>query len=187
MKPAVNAALVAVSLAFAAAAATIGQSAAGDTFTATVSVQKAAQHGTAAVTVRITQYATEAQRKELLTALKDGGTGGARALLAKRPDAGYIQVGDMKAPIKYAWKHQNSELITVATAAPIAHVGSGLPDAKSIAGFDVAVAVLQPNAAGTGIGELAPAAKLSLDENGAVKVEDYSQLVLWLKDVARAK
>ena len=64
------------------------------TFTATATVKTAAG-GTATtpLTVVVRQFTTDAERDELMAALKQGGTASARALLAKRGGLGTVQVG----------------------------------------------------------------------------------------------
>jgi len=60
-----------------------------------------------------------------------------------------------------------------------------MPDAKPKAGFDVAFLLLVLDAGGKGTGEIAPAAKLKVREDGALVTEDYGAQTIWLKDVAR--
>jgi hypothetical protein len=79
-------------------------------------------------------------------------------------------------------------LLTIATSDPIGFLGSDQPGAASTAGFDVAVAIIDLKSDGTGSGELAPAAKVSMDQNGTFTMQDYAAgTVVWLQDIKRAK
>jgi hypothetical protein len=54
-------------------------------------------------------------------------------------------------------------------------------------GFEVAVAILDVKNSGSGTGELAPAAKVGVDESGAVTIDDYGATVIWLQRLVRAR
>jgi hypothetical protein len=77
--------------------------------------------------------------------------------------------------------------VTILTAEPVLLLGAGVPEARPRQGFEVAVAMLDLNDAGAGLGELAPAAKVALDAEGALRIEDYGATVVWLQGLARAK
>ncbi len=170
------------------ASAARGQ-AAGEAFTATASVKSEAKSGTAPVRIAIEAFSTEAERDSVMNALKSGGTPAVKDLLAKMRDRGVLEVGERRAPIKYAGTRPvgSGRIVTVLTAEPLLHMGSGLPDAKPSAGYDVAVALLVLDANSEGHGELAPAAKVKTNESGAVVIEDYGAAKVWLKGVAKAK
>jgi hypothetical protein len=174
---------VAISLAATFVVAALTQS--PETFTATATVRQGTESASAAVAVRVDRYATAEERAALLKTAKAGSAAVQKAL-SGQSDTGYIQVGDRRTAVKYAWKHTGSggQLITVATAEPILHLGANRPNAAPKSGFDVAVALLDVN---SGTGELAPAAKIALDDSGAVRVEDYGSTVVWLSKIARAK
>ena len=140
-----------------------------ETITATASVKNASGASTnAPVTVVVDRFATDAERDALLAAVKSGGTAAARELLAKQRDAGTIQVGAQRAPIKYAYARNAGagRLITVITAQPL-----GGTDAKPKPGFDLGLALLELTASGPGHGELSPAAKVRIDGQGAIVTE----------------
>jgi hypothetical protein len=141
-----------------------------ETITATASVKNASGATTTApVTVVVDRFATDAERESLLAAVKSGGTAAARELLAKQRDAGTLQLGSQRAPIKYAYARSTGggRLITVITAQPI----SGLPDVKPKPGYDLGLALLDLAASGPGRGELSPAAKVRIDGQGAIVTE----------------
>jgi hypothetical protein len=75
--------------------------------------------------------------------------------------------------------------VTLVTSEPMLHLGAGLSASKPVAGFDLAIALLDLPNGGAGLGELAPAAKIGLDKGGAILIEDYGPTVMWLKDLTK--
>ena len=176
-----------IALSIAAAGLVVAQTT-SDTFTATATIKGGAVKASAPVSIRVTRYSSEQERATLLKAAKDQGN--AKKVLAGLTDAGSIQIGDRRTAIKYAFRTvtDTGELVTVATAEPIVYLGAGMPDAKPQAGYDIAVAILDVKKAATGgTGELAPAAKLTIENSGALKLQDYGPTVVWLQDLKRAK
>jgi len=162
----------------------------GETFTATASAKtKAGAQVTAPVTIVVTRPTSDTERDTVVAALKSGGTAGAVKSLKAMADAGYIEVGKKKTPLKYAYARPTSggRLLTVVTAAPIAHLGAGLPDSQPKQGFDLAVAILELKDAGDGTGELAPAATVKVNDTGALQVQDYGAETVQLTKVQGQK
>ena len=168
-------------------AAVPGQSAA-EAFTATASVSEGGG-ATAPVRISIERFTTEKEREGVVGAVKSGGTAAVKAELAKAKDAGTIEVGGRKTPIKYAYARPtgSGRIVTVVTAEPILFLGSALPSPKPKAGFDLGVALLILDATGAGSGEFAPAAKVKTNEAGAIVISDYGDSKIWRKEVAKAK
>jgi hypothetical protein len=161
-----------------------------ETFTATASVKNRSAQATADLSAQVQRYTSEEDRGALIKALREGGMAAVQKRLASMPDAGYIQLGQRKTPIKYAGRRPlpDGQLVTVITAEPIVFLGAGLPDAKPAAGPHVAVAILDvKNGKESWMGELAPAAKIGVDEGGALLIEDYGSTVVWLNRLVRAK
>jgi hypothetical protein len=182
-----KAALAAATLAL-LAPASFGQTG-SETFTATASVKSEVKSGTAPVRIRIQEYSDTADRDAAMSALKAGGSPALRDALSKMKIRGSLEVGDMKAPIRYAFSRPTGagRIVTVVTAEPIRHLGGGLPDAKPTAGYDLAVALLILEGSPDDHGELSPAAKVKLDETGAIVIDDYGVVKVWLKGVTKAK
>jgi hypothetical protein len=65
--------------------------------------------------------------------------------------------------------------------------GAGLPDARARPGDEVAAALLDVRDDGGGLGELAPAAKIAVDPEGAVLIDDYGATVVWLQGLIRTR
>jgi hypothetical protein len=63
-------------------------------------------------------------------------------------------------------------------------LGAGVPGAKPKEGYDFAIIDLEVDAAGTGSGSFAPAAKVTVKQ-GVFVVEDYSGELLKLTGVSR--
>ena len=159
-----------------------------ETLTAQATVKTAGgATASAPVTVVVDRFATDADRAALKAALARGGTAAARAWLARRGDAGTVQVGARRTAIKFASRLTTAagHLITVVTAEPIVFLGAGLPDAKPRAGYDLGFATLEVAASGPGVGELLAATKIRFDEQGAIATEDYSGVSMQLSNVVR--
>jgi len=94
-------------------------------------------------------------------------------------------VGTATAAIKYAYARRTGggRLITAVTDTAIVHIGAGAPDAPPKAGFDLGLVLLDLPASGSGSGELVPAAKIRVDQQGAIVTDDYSDVVVRLSDV----
>jgi len=176
----------------AAAAVIVGTTlaaAAPETFTATASVKRGAVMASAPVTINVTRYATDAEREAAAKAVRQGGTTALKTLLAGKADAGFIELGEKRTPVKLAFERASAggRLITVVTAEPILHLGARITPSKPVTGFDLALAMFEVQPNGPGVGDISPAAKVALDESGALVVNDYGQTVVWLNSIAVKK
>ena len=160
-----------------------------ETFTATASVKKGTMTASAPVRVNVTQYASEADRAAATKAVREGGTPALKALLAGKPDGGFIELADKRTPVKIAVERTSAggRLITVITAEPILHLGARFSPSKPAEGFDLAIAMFEFQSNGSGIGDLSPGAKIALNEDGAFVVKDYGEAVVWLNNITREK
>jgi hypothetical protein len=145
---------------------------------------------TAPVVISISRWTTDAERDKVRATLKAGGTTAVQKELAAAPEAGVLQVGQVKAPLRFAraLPVAGGKVITVATSQPVFYVGAGMTDAKKSdkAGYDLAVVIFQVDAAGKGdVGDFAPAAKVKFDETGAFVVEDYGAEAVRLNGIAK--
>ncbi len=165
--------------------------ASAETFTATASVQVGGKSATEPVRITINGYISEAVREAVIKALKAGGTPAARQALETLKDLGTIEVLGRSTPIKYAYSRSSGpgagRIITLVTAQPIHFVKAGTAADKPKAGYEVALALLILDTNEAGDGEMAPAAKIKLDDAGALLVDDYGGAKVWLKAVAKAK
>jgi hypothetical protein len=172
----------------AAVTSTLRAQAATETFSATATVKGPQGPVTAPVVVVVERYTTDAERSQAVEVLKAGGTSALRQALEKAPAIGYIEVGQRKNPIKYAYARSvgSGRLVTVISDKPIAHLGEKLPNPKPKEGYDLAFALLNLPGSGKGSGELGPAAKVKV-EGGAVVTEDYGAEIVTLTDVEMKK
>jgi hypothetical protein len=162
--------------------------ASAETFTATATVTPAAGAvASAPFTATVGTFAGDAERKALLTALKKGGSA-ARDLLAKRPDVGTIQVAGRSTAIKYAYAHQAGadRVITIVTAEPLHFVVGAHADTKAQAGHDLGVVLIDLSST-PAHGEVALAAKVHADAQGAIVIDDYGDDVVRLTNVVAKK
>jgi hypothetical protein len=175
--------------AFAVAAVAASAQHGGETFHATASVTRGDARASAPVAITLTGYSKAADRAAVLAALRDGGTTAAKAVLATLEDVGAIELGGRRTPVKFAAARPTAagHLITILTAEPMLFLSAGLPDARPRQGYDLAAAILDVRDDGGGLGELAPAAKIALDQDDAVLIDDYGGTVVWLQGLVRAR
>lgn len=159
---------------------------AAETIVATAHVKTAAgAEATVPITVALDRLSTDAERDGVMAALRKDGHGGVRTLLSSAPKIGSVQVGATTTAVQYAYARSmgSGRLITVITGSPIAFIGAGLPGAKPKEGFDLGLLVLEVMSSRDGRGEMVPAAKVRLNDNGAIVTEDYSAETVQLSKV----
>jgi hypothetical protein len=175
-------------LALAVCALSVAAAAVPETFTATASATTELVSASVPFSVTITRYASAGERELVLEAVRTGGTA-VRTALAGLDDAGFIQLGERRTPIKFAGERPtgSGRLVTVVAAEPLLFIRAGTTTPRRQTGAEVTVAMLVVQNAGDGLGELAPAATVGVDHNGALLIEDYGSTVVWLKGLVRAK
>lgn len=169
--------------------AAVARAQAPETFAATATVKTAAGASVMApVVVTVTRWTSDADRAKVVASLQSGGSAAVKKTLEAMPEVGTIQVGDRKTPLRFARAVTTGagRLITVAAAQPIIHLGAGVPEAKPKAGYDLALAAFEVDAAGKGsVGDLAPAAKIKLGASDSLVVEDYGVEAVRLSGIAK--
>jgi hypothetical protein len=163
--------------------------AAQETFTATASVKSPKAAASAPVTIRVDRFVSDADRDRIMAVVKKNDVAATRSALASLPDIGYIELAQKRTPVKYAYARSTGggRLITVITAQPILYLGGAAPDAKPKEGFDLALALLILDAADKGDGELAPAAKVKMNDAGAIVTDEYGSEVVRLVGISKSK
>jgi len=160
-----------------------------ETFNAMATVKTAAgASATAPVVISIMRWTTDAEREKATAALKSRGSSALKTALDAMPQAGTIQVGDQKAPLRFARTRETSggRLVTVIASEPLWHLGAGIPDAKPKTGYDLAFATFEVDAAGKGTsGDLALAAKLKTGTDDAIVVDDYGSEAVRLSGIGK--
>jgi len=143
---------------------------------------------TAPVTISLDRMLTTAERDTLLAAFKSGDAAALKKALAAQPTLGTVEGGNkVKVPVKFAFPRSTGggKVVTIVCNEPIVYIGGDIPNAKPKAGYDFGYVLLVLDADGKGTGEVAPAAKLKIRDDGALVTEDYGADTVWLKDVAR--
>jgi len=160
-----------------------------ETFTAKAVVKSPQASASSAVTIQIDRFVSDADRDRLMTVFKANDDHAAREALTKMADIGFIDVAGKRSAIKYAYARPSGggRLITVVTASPLLFLGGAAPDAKPREGFNHAIALLMVDAADSGEGELAPAARVRVDANGAIVTKDYGPEVVRLTSISKTK
>lgn len=181
-------AAVAIAIGVSAAMVTLDARSA-QTFTATAAVQSPNGNASMPVTITIDRFVSDADRERILGLIKANDREGTKKALAALDDIGSIELAQRKTPIKFAYERPSGggRLITIVTAQPIMFVGGAAPDAGPREGFDLALALLVLDGQDTGHGELAPAAKVKVDDSGAVVTDDYGKEMIRLTGIAKAK
>jgi len=158
-----------------------------ETFTARAEVKSATAGASAPVTIQIDRFASDSDRTRILDVVKRNDATATRDAFAALDDVGFVELGSRRTPIKYAYVRPTGDgrTITVVTAKPILFLGGSLPDAKPKEGYDLAFALLVLDAQGAGHGELAPAAKVKANGDGAIVTDDYGSEVVRLTAVAK--
>jgi len=156
-------------------------------FTATATVKSPTASASAPVTIRIERFTTDAEREKLVGPVKANDPAATRTQLAAMDDIGYIQLGDRRTPLKYAYARATGagRIVTVVTAQPILHLGGNAPNAKPKKGFDLGLALLVLDASDKGDGELAPAVTLKVNESGAIVTNDYGSEAVRLVGITK--
>jgi hypothetical protein len=165
----------------------VARAQASETITATAQVKTSSGvAATAPVNITVDRFSTDGERDEILAALKKGGTEGVRSLLLTRPSIGSLKVGNESTAVKYVYARTSGSgrLITAVTGTPIAFVGAAKPGAQPRTGFSLGLVMLELAASGPGQGELVPATKVKLNDQGAIVTEDYSGEVVKLTNVS---
>lgn len=151
-----------------------------ETFQITASVLPAANAGGAIIvpiTVQIDRYTPEYARTKMTDGLKYGGYPGFLLALRETAAAGSLQVAGQSFAIRWAReeKAENGRRITLVTDQPVHFIGGGRRGAKPTAGYEVAVVLLNVDAAGRGDGTMAAAARVKPKDVTGVQVDDYAE------------
>jgi len=161
-----------------------------ETFTATATVKSAAgATASAPITIVVDRKMPQAEAEKFMNAFKTGGAAALRKALTGVPPTGSVTVGGGAAtPTRLTLERRTDKgrLLTIVADKPILALGAGLPDAKPKTDYDFAVVDLEVNDSGTGTGQFAPAAKISVNK-GAFVVSDYSSELIRLTGVKKVK
>lgn len=151
-----------------------------------------AGNATAAVSgmleVRIDRYTPDFDRTAVETALRHGGYSGFLIALRKAPGVGELVLGGgLPYTIRYARQTVGTggRTIVLVTDKPVLFLGSSRTDARSRAGYEVAVIRIEVDGTGRGSGTMAAAARVRPDGDGGVLLDDYADVPIALTDLTR--
>jgi hypothetical protein len=158
-----------------------------ETFTASLEVKGATGAGAATIQILVQRYTPDFDRTSVETALKSGGYPAFLTALRKAPEVGSVTAGNQKFVIRWAREQPNPQgrTIVVVTDQPVYFVGGGAADAKSRAGYHVAVIQMQIDDAGLGTGSMAAAARVKPGGETGVVIDDYAEQPIKLVSVVR--
>jgi len=77
----------------------------------------------------------------------------------------------------------SGKLLTLVSDEAIAHIGGNIPGREAEGRFRRDLRHPDPRRRREGAGEIVPAAKLKLREDGAMTTEDYTGGTVWLKEI----
>jgi hypothetical protein len=139
------------------------------------------------IRIQIDRYTGERDRKAITDGIKFGGYPGLVKALRAAPEIGHLAVGDEHFPLQWAKAESagTGRTITLVADQPVYFIGGGRNNAKPREGFELAVVQLTVDEFGTGKGTMAAAARVKLDGQGGITVEDYAEAPIKLTFVRR--
>jgi hypothetical protein len=137
------------------------------------------------VSVVINHAATNDERDALVRAVKTGGSEAARTLLSTRDAVGMLQLGGRSTPVKYVYVRStgSGRLITVITSEQIPTPAPRGPQSRPPS---IGLLLIELPDSAPGHGELMMAAKVRVDEQGAIVTDTYDPAdVMMLSNISR--
>lgn len=137
------------------------------------------------ITLTIDRFTSETDRDELMASLKRGGPFASRTVLSKAFDAGMVEIGAQRLPIKYAYSETTDQgrLITVVTAQPINVTDDDRAIAIAMARREFGLIILVVPESAPGHGELIPAMNIRFGSQGAIVTDGYKGRTILLSNV----
>lgn len=138
------------------------------------------------VDIVIDRWSTPAERDTLVAALKEGGKDGLlRALQKIKKPAGYIQSpGSVGYPLRFAWQvptPDGGKRVLIATDRPVSFLEAANSTRTMDYPFMFIDVRLGPD--GKGQGKLLPLAKIDVNEDHVVEIENYASEPIRLTEV----
>jgi hypothetical protein len=160
-----------------------------EAYTATLQIKGPA---TASTTLHIDlpRYSSARDREPVETGFKHGGYPGFLTALRKTRKVGTVSTADKTWDIRWASAKptpSGGRKIVLITDRPMFFLGGGAAgESKSRAGYEIGVIQLDVDAAGTGAGSVAAAAKVKPGDDGVI-VDDYGDQRIEITKVVREK
>jgi hypothetical protein len=155
-----------------------------------IAPKKAAATGaiTVPMVIQIDRYTPEFERTKMTDGLKYGGYPGFLKALRAAPAAGSLEVAGEKFVIRWARDvpGDNGRTLSFVTDSTVFFVGGGRKDAKSTAGYEVAVIQMTLDKTGHGEGTMAAAARVKPGGETGVRIDNYAETPITLTASVRA-
>jgi hypothetical protein len=161
-----------------------------ETFTATAAVKTGGgAAANAPVTIVVDRKMSQSEVDKFTGAFASGGAAALRKALVGVPPTGSVRLGTgtpTTTRLTLERATDKGRLLTIVADQPILFLGAGVQDAKPKEGYDFAIVDIEVDAAGSGSGTMAPAARVTVKQ-GAFVVQDYAAELIRLTNVKRAK
>jgi hypothetical protein len=159
-----------------------------ETFTARAETGGPDAKASANVTIQIDRYTEERDRTAMLEALRLGGYRGLLPVLREAPQVGHVEMAGRRVLLRWARQTptEKGRTISVVTEQPLAFVGGAAVDAKPRTGFDLAFILMNVDAAGSGTGTMAAAARIRPGGPTGVQIDDYAEKPVTLTAVRKS-
>ena len=163
-----------------------------ETFDIVGKISPKAGAATGAITVpmiiQIDRFTPEFERTKMTDGLKYGGYPGFLKALRAAPAAGSLEVAGEKFVIRWARDvaTDTGRTLSFVTDSTVFFVGGGRKDAKSTAGYEVAVIQLTLDKSGKGEGTMAAAARVKPGGETGVRLDNYAETPIALTASVRA-
>lgn len=137
--------------------------------------------------VQIDRYTPEHELTKMTDGLKHGGYPGFLNALRVAPAVGSIEAAGEKFVIRWVRSVPSAtgRTISFVTDSPVFFVGAGKKDAKSTAGYEVAVMQLVLDKSGKGTGTMAAAARVKPGGETGVRIDNYAETPMTLTATTR--
>jgi hypothetical protein len=156
-----------------------------------VNMSNVGRPGADRIEIVIERWSTERQRDELIQTLKDKGSDALLSALQKLPRVGYIRRaggGSIGWDLHFARERKledGGRQIVVATDRPISFWEAA--NRPRSADYDFTLADIRFDGDGKGVGKLAVAAKIDVNSQGAIEIENFSSEPVRLTDVRSSR
>jgi hypothetical protein len=156
-----------------------------------VNMSNVGRPGADRIEIVIERWSTERQRDELIQTLKDKGSDALLSALQKLPRVGYIRRaggGSIGWDLHFARERKledGGRQIVIATDRPISFWEAA--NRPRSADYDFTLADIRFDGDGKGVGKLAVAAKIDVNSQGAIEIENFSSEPVRLTDVRSSR
>jgi hypothetical protein len=158
-----------------------------ETFSARAEARVAGGVAATELRIHVDRYTTDKERQVAVRALETGGSAGLTAALRYTPSNGYVEVGDRRWAIRYAWQEPTPKgrQILVVLDQPMLFLPGVELNPKAREGFELAVIQFEVDQTGTGQGTMSAAARIQSFGPAGVELTDDSDEPITLVTVTK--